>query len=392
MKCLVLTVIRNINKIVSGDLMRGILDGDAILIRDGRIAEFGWESQLDVSNAQVVIDARGTVVVPGLIDSHVHVVFGDYTPRQKTVDFIDSYLHGGITSMISAGEGVHLPGRPKNRAGVKALAIAAHYAYENFRPSDVKVHGGTVIIEPFLEEGDFEEMAHCGVWLAKYGYGGFADPSSGVSHVRWAQKHGMKVMSHSGGTSIPGSTTVSADDLLRLKPDVAGHVNGGTTALPDGDVERIVNDSEIALQMCQAGNLRSALHILRLAKERDQLHRIILGSDTPSGTGVMPLAILKMAEELASLGNIPATVALSFATGNTARIYGLRTGLIEVGREADLLIMDTPAGSVAKDALESIEIGDIPGISAIIIDGKIKTLQSRNTPKAVRIAEVTRST
>ena len=75
-------------------------------------------------DADTVIDARGTTVLPGLIDSHVHPVFGDFTPRQRTADFLDSALNGGVTTAISAGE-VHLPGRPKDIVGLKALAIVA---------------------------------------------------------------------------------------------------------------------------------------------------------------------------------------------------------------------------------------------------------------------------
>ena len=52
--------------------------------------------------------------MPGLIDSHAHPVFGDFTPRQQTQNFIESGLHGGVTTVISAGE-VHLPGPAEGR-------------------------------------------------------------------------------------------------------------------------------------------------------------------------------------------------------------------------------------------------------------------------------------
>ena len=121
------TLIRNIGQIVSGDIAQPLLDGDSIAIADGKIAAVG--RGLD-DDADTVIDARGSTVIPGLIDSHCHPVFGDFTPRQRTVDFIDSGLHGGLTTMISAGE-VHLPGRPKDIVGLKALAIVAAKAYAN---------------------------------------------------------------------------------------------------------------------------------------------------------------------------------------------------------------------------------------------------------------------
>ena len=66
-----------------------------------------------IKACDVVIDAAGATVIPGLIDSQIHNTFGDYTPRQKTVGFLESYVHGGTTTSISASE-VHVPGRPKD--------------------------------------------------------------------------------------------------------------------------------------------------------------------------------------------------------------------------------------------------------------------------------------
>jgi enamidase len=84
----------------------------------------------------------------------VHIAFGDYTPKQQAVGFLESYTHGGTTTSISASE-IHVPGRPKDRAGVKALAVAAHKSWDNFRPGGMRVHGGAIILEPCLEREDF---------------------------------------------------------------------------------------------------------------------------------------------------------------------------------------------------------------------------------------------
>ena len=81
----------------------------------------------------MVIDAGGMTAIPGLIDSHVHITFGDYTPRQRTVGYLESYLHGGITTSISASE-VHVPGRPSDPEGVKALALAAQRCFAHLSP------------------------------------------------------------------------------------------------------------------------------------------------------------------------------------------------------------------------------------------------------------------
>ena len=93
----------NIGAIATGILASPRLEAEAILVERGAISAIGGASKTGAAAADVVVDCRGTTVIPGLIDSHCHVVLGDYTPRQKTVDFLDSYVHGRITSVVSAG-------------------------------------------------------------------------------------------------------------------------------------------------------------------------------------------------------------------------------------------------------------------------------------------------
>ena len=152
------TAIVNLGRIISGDWRDPFVRGDAILMQDGRIVAAGAISDADVESCDVVIDAGKTIAIPGLIDSQVHNTFGDYTPRQKTVGFLESYVHGGVTTAISASE-VHVPGRPKDVDGVKALAVAAMKCFEHFRPGGMRVWAGAVILEPGLQEKDFAEIA-----------------------------------------------------------------------------------------------------------------------------------------------------------------------------------------------------------------------------------------
>src|SRR3954449_12472500 len=151
-------VIRNIGLMLSGDIGRPILDADTVVAVGGRITAIGRAGDLDLDGATTTIDAKGVALVPGLIDSHVHPVAGDWTPRQNQLGWIDSCLNGGVTTMISAGE-VHTPGRPTDIVGLKALAIAAQRTFSAFRPSGVKVHAGAPIIEHGMVEEDFKELA-----------------------------------------------------------------------------------------------------------------------------------------------------------------------------------------------------------------------------------------
>jgi enamidase len=378
------TLIKNIGLVVSGDIAKPLLDADSIVIEDGKIAAVG--KGLD-GDADTVIDAKGSAVIPGLIDSHCHPVFGDFTPRQRTVDFIESGLNGGLTTMISAGE-VHLPGRPKDIVGLKALAVVAAKAYANLRPAGVKVHGGAPILELGMVEDDFAEMARHGVKLVgEIGLGSVRTGKDAAPMVRWAKKHGMTVTIHTGGPSIAGSSPISAEVVLEADPHVVGHINGGTTSMSEKEIDSLVA-TQMALEIVHCGNGKTALHTLERARDAKALHRIIIGNDAPSGTGVVPLGILRVIAHLASLGGLAPEAAICMATGNTARVYGLQVGVIEAGREADLCVVDAPIGSVGKTALEALRAGDLFGISMVLIDGQVKIGRSRNTPPAARAAEV----
>jgi len=380
----VVTAIINVGKIISGDINKPLLSGDTIIISEGKIAAFGGKELIDKYQAEKVIDVAGAIVAPGLIDSHVHPVLGDFTPRQSTLNYLDSSVHGGVTTMISAGE-PHTPGRPKDPAGTKALAILAHKSFKNFRPSGLKVHGGAVILEKGLVEKDFDEMAEAGVWLVgEVGLGSVKNPEDAAPMVEWAKKRGMKVAMHTGGTSIPGSSTVTAEMVVKTNPTVVSHVNGGPTAVSTEEIDKLVDQTKLPLEIVQCGNPKAADYVVRKLDQKGELDRIIIGNDSPSGTGIIPLGILRTIVQIASISGIPAEKAWAMASGNTAKVYGLNTSLIETGNEADLVIIDAPLGSVGQDALEAMEAGDVPGVAAVIIDGEVKVKVSRNTPPATR--------
>jgi len=380
-------VIRNIGLMLSGALEKPILDADAIVAIDGVIVAFGRGEDLDMSGAAVVVDAHGSALAPGLIDSHVHPVAGDWTPRQNQLGWIDSCLHGGVTTMISAGE-VHTPGRPRDIVGLKALAITAQRTFSAFRASGVKVHAGAPVIEHGMVEDDFRELAAAGVkLLGEVGLGSVKDGETARQMVAWARKYGIQSTIHTGGPSIPGSSLIDKDMVLETDADVIGHVNGGHTALPDDQIVALCERSPRALEIVHNGNERAGLLALRTARELKQLHRVILGTDSPAGSGVQPLGILRMIAMLSSLGEIPAEVAVCLATGNTAKTRNLNCGLVAPGREASFALLDTAQHSSGKNLLDSIQKGDLPGIGMVITDGAISVQRSRNTPPATRVPE-----
>jgi enamidase len=379
-------LIRNIGKIVSGDIAKPFIDGDSLYIKDGIVEEIGWSIS---RKADGIIDVNGMTVIPGLFDSHVHPVFGDYTPRQNTLGFIESSVHGGVTTFVSAGE-VHLPGRPRgDKEAAKALAILAHKTFKNFRPLGAKVHAGALLLEKGMREQDFDDVVKEGVWLVgEVGLGTVQDPDEASELVRYAQSRGMKVVIHTGGASIPGSTIINAEVVLKVRPDVVSHINGGPTSPPINDIRKIIENTQAAIEVVQCGNFRSMIATVKFLKDRNELSRLIIGNDMPSGTGVLPLGIIRTIAFLASNAGISAEEAVCAATGNTARTFGLKEGIIREGKPADIVVLDAPYGSSASDALEAFTIGDIPGIAMVMIDGIPRVGRSRMTPPPTRTIKI----
>ena len=381
-------VIRNIGLLLSGDLDRPILDADTVVAVDGVIRQVGKAKDCDTAQPDTLIDAKGVALAPGLIDSHVHPVFGDWTPRQSQLGWIESTLNGGVTTMISAGE-VHLPGRPKDIVGLKALAITAQRAFHNFRPAGVKVLAGAPVIEKGMTEADFAELAAAGVTLlGEVGLGSVKAGAEARQMVAWARKHGIQSTIHTGGPSIPGSGLIDKDVVLEADADVIGHINGGHTALPEAHVCELCERSSRAIEIVHNGNEKVAVAAVQAARDGKCLHRVILGTDGPAGSGVQPLGILRVISLLSSLGGIPAEVAFCFATGNTARIRKLDCGLIEPGKAADFVFLDRAQHTAGRTLLESVALGDIPGVGMVVIDGAVRCGRSRNTPPATEVPEV----
>jgi enamidase len=173
---------------------------------------------------------------------------------------------------------------------------------------------------------------------------------------------------------------------------VSFHTNGGPTAMPDADFERVILESDMALQVCTAGNLRTTLLCARLAEQHGAFDRFIIGTDTPTGSGIMPLGMLYTIAHLASLTDMPAERFICAATGSNARVYGLDSGILAPGKAADVVLIDAPEGGTQASALAAIKHGDIAAIGAVVTAGVPRFVgRSRNTPATTRTARVAAS-
>jgi enamidase len=148
----------------------------------------------------------------------------------------------------------------------------------------------------------------------------------------------------------------------------------------------------MALQICTAGNLRTALLVSDLLVGANQLNRLLIATDTPTGSGIMPLGMLYTISHLAALGKVEPELAIAAATGNNAKVYKLNSGVIAPGRDADLVIIDACLGGSQTDALSALRNGDIPAIGAVVTAGVPRFVgRSRNTPEPTKRVRVART-
>lgn len=377
-------VVRNLGRVVSGDLARPFVDADTIVVSGDRIEALGPESAVGVRQDDVVIDAQGGVLLPGLIDSHAHPVCGDFQPRLRVLDHISSTLECGTTSIVSAGE-THYPGIPRDAAGVKALSLLACKSFQNAPPRNVRVYAGSILLERGLTETDFKELAAAGVrFVGEIGLSTLQDPSEIRPLVGWARQHGMRVMCHTGGPSLPGSAHMTAETILAIGPDILSHVNGGPAALSDDQIKELIAETSAAAEVTFVGNLRTLRLVAGTLGEREELGRLIIGSDMPSGSGFVPAALLYTIAYLSSQTAVTPAQAVAMATGNSARVLGIPGGRIVVGAEADFMIVDSLVGSAGRDALEALAAGDLVGVALVVLRGEVAVWPSRYTPRARR--------
>ncbi len=386
-------LVENIGAVVTGNVGATPRRDTSLVLEDGIVASVGG----DVRAPDVVIDAHGLDAIPGLVDGHVHPTFGEYTPAQDAIGWLRNYLHGGTTTMVSAGE-LHVPGLAFDDLDprlVMSLAFTSKATTGRYRPSGVKLHAGTVLLVTGMTEQHFDEMADAGITHLKYIFYDWdrAEEGEPERYRTWAHERGMVIKIHSGGVSRSGSSRVAGYDIVTaVRPDVVAHISGGPIPMPDDELIGVIDDlPEAAIEICSSMNYRATKVAAEHMTEVDALERLVLGTDTPGGTGVIPRGMLRNICFLASICDVDPVAAIAAATGNVARAHRVPGGVIEVGEPADLLLLGPIRGSRATDSLEAFALGDVPGLSTVVVDGqpvispRTEQLPPPRTPAEVRV-------
>jgi enamidase len=379
-------LIKNIGEFFTGDIARPHTDMKSLLVDGAKIAALDPPAD---TRTDAVLDAGGSAVMPGLVDGHIHPVFGEWTPTQDTIGWIGNYVHGGTTTMISACE-LHVPGLDYENLSpdlVTSLAVVTATTTGRIRWSGAKVHAGTVILVPGMSEAHFDRLAAAKSILAKFIFFPLAtNKDEALKYTAWCRARGIRTKVHTGGVSRSGLSQMCGYDILEwLKPDVAAHISGGPIPMSDDDLDKVIDRTSFAIEICSSGNYGSTKRAVERMRAKSQLARLTLGTDTPGGTGVIPRGMLRNICYLASVCGVPPAEAIAIATGNTARAHGLDVGVLAPGRPADIVICGPVEGSAGSTVADAIGHGDLPGIAYVIANGEIMVDgRSRQTPPPKR--------
>lgn len=375
------TVFVNCGRIVTGELAAPTAEADTIIVEDQTIEFVGFRSQADINLDDLIVDVCGNWVIPGLVDAHSHPVIGDYTPRQETSGWTQKAVDGGVTTLISAGE-VHWPNRTKDGDEATAVAAAAYLTSRKRQPRASRVMGGALMLDRGVSTTHIDALDNVGVdKLGEIGLGSEKDINAIIELVDHAKKKGWVAPLHFGGASVPGSSVVDADYAFEVKPTVISHINGGPTARSIEEALSLVLESDFNIEVVFAGNQEVARSVIAELERTGELSRLQFGTDTPSGTGVAPIAMLRLITECASWTHVPVEQLICCASGETFKKYNRAgQGLVRAGSPADLVVLSQPQGGSRPSVFDSMHAGNVPSVALAMIDGHIERIGSKVTP------------
>ncbi len=298
-----------------------LIDGP-VAIGDGKIVGVGHEY-----DTKERLDANGGIVMPGLIDGHVHIESSSLTPAQ----FARTILPFGTTTIIAD------PHEIGNVCGVKGI----QYMLDASRdlPLNIKIQlPSCVPATPFesagaiLEAEDLEPLfADKGV----LGLGEVMDYPSVIHHedkmmnkLLMAKKHQRVIDGHSPGVKGLDLTAYVASGVM------TDHECSDT----EGMLSRLAMGQYILLR--EGSTCKDLLNLLPAVTPANA-RRCVFCTDDREPDDILKTGHINKSLRLAVEYGIDPLLAITMATLNGAECFGLQSkGAITPGKDADLLIVN----------------------------------------------------
>ncbi len=373
--------------IIDGTGSAPVLDG-VVVVENGKIVEVGAADEVKLSPDVERIYATGKFIIPGIIDSHVHVTPNQDVPPDvrinlrvgfNAINTLRQSLGAGVTTVVSIGggppaveltnaikegyvdrcanqitagvvnaSGGHVRGRHADgpweiRKAVRELASAGctmikTAATAGFQWEHERVHWPDYTEEELVALIDEARMRDMPVAVHAHGH-------KGLQYAVNARAH---MIHHGALIDDEGLHAIAAADLYFV-PTLF------TTSL--GRVAKV--ESPWTKQRMEAAY---PIHREGVSKAHKMGIKIALGTDGGPGDAMIELS------ELVDCGLSPMD-AIVAGTRNTADALSIldRVGTIESGKDADLLI-------VGKNPLDDINVlQDQENVALVMTHGKVQT-------------------
>lgn len=380
----------------------------SILIKDNLIAEIS--SQIDESNASKIIDATGKIVIPGLINTHTHLSMtlfrgladdlsldswlndhiwpmeanlnGDFCYigallgaveliKSGTTTFSDMYFYmedvaraideAGIRAVLSYGM-IDFGDEEKRKNEIKAN-LELFEACDGMADGRIKVFFGphspyTASEELLIKVRELADEYNMGIHI----------------HVSETQKEIEDVSFQKGLRPFE-----YLDKIGFLGPDV---VAAHSVWLSDNEIE-IIKKNNVKISHNPCSNMKLASGVAPVSKLIENDICVSIGTDGASSNNNLDLIEeLKTASLLQKVSTLDPKVlnsdeAIAMGTIKGAEALGLESeiGSIEVGKKADIVLIDTNSANMVPDSssLSSNIIYSANGsnVDTTICDGKI---------------------
>ncbi|MEG0829471.1 MAG: imidazolonepropionase [Anaerovoracaceae bacterium] len=354
------------------------LKAAAILVEDGIIKEITSGGVLPKEEAELIIDAEGNLITPGLVEGHTHLVFGGYRQNEiplklkgagyldilkagggildtvrktreasktqlyeKSEGFLDEMLDLGVTTCeAKSGYGLDLDTEVKMLEVIKELNenhpmdLVATFMGAHAIPAEYKGKGGEYIkmvcqeMIPYVKERGLAEF--CDIFCED----GVFDVDQSETYMKCAKEHGFGLKIHAdeieeiGGSKLAGKMgAISAEHLIAIgEKGMASMVKGGTIAmlLP-------------ATSFYLGKTFAPARRMIELGIP------VAIASDFNPGS--CPSLNLQLAINLGYLkySMTPEEILTAVTINPACGINREKTiGTLEVGKQADMVIWDAP--------------------------------------------------